>query len=386
MNYRKRLYIPIEAFLDTSGFDSYNKAKALLDFQVEDSLLHQINRIRSHIEINVLFGDFESSHQINWVRRKLNRNESYPVYLKKVSACSADRLEASPDGGYFIEYNNEKIASQLSSGGFRIFKINDRDKLLSTLGIIASEVIKDKVEHGFRYFPEIHKSIQRTLTSDHGYYTTDESEIALDLRRYTDSWPIAEELLVINACDNGLSEDFIDEVKDYFESSFKDKEDHALELYEKQQKRINGFEWVGKSRLPGISSDKAAKYYLTAIQTDDAYQEDIYFVNNSDKTLSCVVSGWLNQAEYKAIKAGHIPSSVSPSWIYQNVEPYQGVKIASQDIIYDSDGMRQFQVSVFIDSDKVWKTAEVVNGTMGRDCVLLWEGNDFEESKIIALN
>lgn len=386
MNYRKILYIPIEAFLDTSGFDTYNKARALLDYEIEDSLLYQINRIRNHIRISIVLGDFEGSHQINWVSRKLNKNDSYPLYQKKVSTCWSDRIEPSPEGGYLIEYNNEKITNQFNSDEFRIFKIKDRDKLLSTLGVIETEVIKDKIEQGFRYFPELNKSIQRTLAViDHGSYATDESEIASDLRRYTDSWPVAEELLAINACDTGLSKRSVEEIKEFFESSLKKKKTDRI-MYEKEQERIDGFEWVGKSRLPGVSSDKAAKYYLTAIQTDDAYVHDIYFVNSSNTTLSCVVSEWLGKEEYEAIKAGSTPETVSPSWIYKNVEPYQGVKIASQDIIYDSDGIRQFQVSLFIAPNKVWKTAEVVNGTMGRDCVLLWEGDEIDEDRLVLLD
>lgn len=58
----------------------------------------------------------------------------------------------------------------------------------------------------------------------------------------------------------------------------------------------------------------------------------------------------------------------------------------SSNPLSDIVGAVQFRVSVFIKANSVWKTAETVNGTIGRDCVLLWEGDLIPEDSIVSLD
>lgn len=382
--FKKQLYIPMEAFVDTSDFETYEKAKNLYDCQINENILYQINLFRSHIDVVILYGDFDDIVQMKWVDQIFNKNSNCPFYLKNVNSkrCIIDE---SGYGGYLIDFDDNRVTGKDDT---KLFKILKRKDLSSALYDAASAMFRDIVSHGHTYMPYLYNSIRCILeTRDHGYCATDESLIADTLQRYTSNWDIALKLIKVNTEEGTLSENSIEEVRESFEENnlLAAGAEDKIEPIEKPQKRLEGFIWEGKSRLPGIKSPKAAQYYLTAIATDDAYEQDIYFVNNTDNVLPCIVSEWLEKEGYQSIKGGVIPSSVGPGWIYDNIEPNQAVKIASQDIIYDSDGLRQFQLSIFIEADSVWETAEVVNGTIAKDCVLLWEGDSIPEDRITRL-
>lgn len=383
--FEKILYIPMEAFVDTSDFGTYEKAKKLYDCQINKDILYQINIFRSHVDVVILYGDFDDIVQMKWVDQIFNKNNTCPFYLKKVNSrrCIIDE---SNYGGYLIDFDENRITGK---DNITLFDILKREDLRSALNYAASAMFKDVVSHGHTYMPYLYNSIRCILkTLDHGYCATDESLIADTLQHYTSNWDIALKLLKVNTEEGILSENSIEEIRESFEEKYllAARAEDKIEPFEKPQKRLEGFIWVGKSRLPGIKSPKAAQYYLTAIATDDAYEQDVYFVNNTDNVLPRIVSEWLEKEDYQSIKDGVIPSNVSPSWIYDDIKPYQAVKIASQDIVYDSDGIRQFRISIFIKPNNVWKTAEVVNGTIGRDCVLLWEGELIPDNGIISLD
>lgn len=383
--FRKKLYIPMEAFVEVSDFKPYANAKKIFDYQIDKDILYQINIFRSHIDVVILYGDFDDTVQMKWINQTFNKNNTCPFYLKNVNSHTCI-IDESDYGGYLIDFDESRATGR---DNITLFEITKREDLSSALRLAASAMFMDVVSHGHTYIPYLYDSIRSILeTRDHGYYATDESLIAATLQGYTSNWDTALKLIKVNTEEGTLSEKSIEEIREIFEEKYKlaaETEDKAKPL-EKPQKRLEGLIWEGKSRLPGIKSPKAAQYYLTAIATDDAYEQDVYFVNNTANVLPCIVSEWLEQEDYQSIKDGAIPSNVGPSWIYDNIEPYQAVKIASQDIIYDSDGLRQFRVSVFIKANSVWKTAETVNGTIGRDCVLLWEGDLIPEDNIISLD
>ncbi|WP_230656131.1 hypothetical protein [Psychrobacter sp. I-STPA10] len=186
------------------------------------------------------------------------------------------------------------------------------------------------------------------------------------------------------------------------------------------QKRMNDMQWSGKSNLPQITSVKQPKYYLTVINTEEQYEEDIYFVNNSDAVLPLVIADWLTDDDYQAInKLAFRPKTkheteqenitslaeamnIKPELVYQQVQPYQGVKIATQHIIYSSDGLNQCRISVFantsinvddsVDShaaatnaiaNEVWKFSVVESGLFTGGA-LLWKDDSVPKS-IIAM-
>lgn len=180
------------------------------------------------------------------------------------------------------------------------------------------------------------------------------------------------------------------------------------------QKRIHEVEWSGKSNLPQITSVKEPKYYLTVIDAKEQYEEEVYFVNNSDAVLPLVIADWCTDEQYHAIykrvinqeanqKINHetdqkadqkadqkVISSlaktmdINPEFIYQNVRPYQGVKIATQHMMYSSDGLNQCRISVFANTDivnKFWKFSVVESGLFTGG-VLLWKDDSVPKSII----
>ncbi|WP_261870126.1 hypothetical protein [Psychrobacter sp. JCM 18901] len=66
--------------------------------------------------------------------------------------------------------------------------------------------------------------------------------------------------------------------------------------YQFEQKRIDNFEWSGGSKLSGIKAlandekgriRKQPLFYLETVSVD-SYEDDIYFVNNTDEMLRWV--------------------------------------------------------------------------------------------------
>ncbi|MFC6637399.1 hypothetical protein [Sulfitobacter sediminilitoris] len=98
-----------------------------------------------------------------------------------------------------------------------------------------------------------------------------------------------------------------------------------------------------KRRFPDKIADSDRIFYLTSWGGED-YENDIWFVNNSDETLDYVrpSSGGFATSDDDIIPMPQGPDSVE----YREVKPGEAVKIDTYDIIYDSDFIISFGVDV----------------------------------------
>ena len=172
--------------------------------------------------------------------------------------------------------------------------------------------------------------------------------------------------------------------------------------YTFEQKRIDNVQWSGVSRLsslPSLPDDgkspalKTPLFYLRSVSID-SYEDDIYFINNTDQTLSFVAPFKLyrNLTDAKA-KLGDVSDrnldkvkfyADDMDRLYTKVLPNQGVRIGSYHIMYDSDEMMQWFIDVpykGVDSHNsdyaVWHFNVVEKGGIGQSYPLLW--NDFSK-------
>ncbi|WP_352337840.1 hypothetical protein [Psychrobacter sp. 16-MNA-CIBAN-0192] len=169
--------------------------------------------------------------------------------------------------------------------------------------------------------------------------------------------------------------------------------------YTFEKKRIDDVQWSGVSRLsslPSLPNDgkspslKIPLFYITSVSVND-YEDDIYFVNNTDQTLHFVAPFKLyrnlNEAGAKLGDTG--VDNVQKVKLYANeidslytdVLPNQGVRIGSYHIMYDSDEMMQWFIQVpFKDANThygIWRFNVVEKGGIGGNYPLLW--NDFSK-------
>ena len=165
--------------------------------------------------------------------------------------------------------------------------------------------------------------------------------------------------------------------------------------YQFEQKRIDNMQWSHGAKLSGITalaSDekgrvrKSPLFYLETVSINN-YEDDVYFVNNTDDTLSFVAPFRLcrNIDEARA-KLGDISAenvekvklySDDMDCLYTDVLPKQGVRIGSIHIIYDSDALMQWFISVpykGVDTHYgIWRFNIVEKGGIGGSYPLLWE-------------
>ena len=165
--------------------------------------------------------------------------------------------------------------------------------------------------------------------------------------------------------------------------------------YQFEQKRIDNMQWSHGAKLSGITalaSDekgrvrKSPLFYLETISINN-YEDDVYFVNNTDDTLSFVAPFRLcrNIDEARA-KLGDVSVenvekvklySDDMDCLYTDVLPKQGVRIGSIHIIYDSDALMQWFISVpykGVDTHYgIWRFNVVEKGGIGGSYPLLWE-------------
>ena len=165
--------------------------------------------------------------------------------------------------------------------------------------------------------------------------------------------------------------------------------------YQFEQKRINNVQWSDGAKLSGITalaSDekgrvrKSPLFYLETVSINN-YEDDVYFVNNTDDILSFVAPFRLcrNIDEARA-KLGDVSVenvekvklySVDMDCLYTDVLPKQGVRIGSIHIIYDSDALMQWFTSVpykGVDTHYgIWRFNIVEKGGIGGSYPLLWE-------------
>ncbi|WP_201543923.1 hypothetical protein [Psychrobacter immobilis] len=165
--------------------------------------------------------------------------------------------------------------------------------------------------------------------------------------------------------------------------------------YQFEQKRIDNVQWSHGAKLSGITalaSDekgrvrKSPLFYLETVSINN-YEDDVYFVNNTDDTLSFVAPFRLcrNIDEARA-KLGDVNVenvekvklySDDMDSLYTDILPKQGVLIGSIHIIYDSDALMQWFISVpykGIDTHYgIWQFNVVEKGGIGGSYPLLWE-------------
>ncbi len=165
--------------------------------------------------------------------------------------------------------------------------------------------------------------------------------------------------------------------------------------YQFEQKRIDNMQWSHGAKLSGITalaSDekgrvrKSPLFYLETVSINN-YEDDVYFVNNTDDTLSFVAPFRLCRNIYEArAKLGDVNVenvekvklySDDMDRLYTDVLPKQGVRIGSIHIIYDSDALMQWFISVpykGVDTHYgIWRFNIVEKGGIGGSYPLLWE-------------
>ncbi|MCG3858695.1 hypothetical protein [Psychrobacter sp. Ps2] len=165
--------------------------------------------------------------------------------------------------------------------------------------------------------------------------------------------------------------------------------------YQFEQKRLDNFKWSGGSKLSGITAlandekgriRKQPLFYLETVSVD-SYEDDIYFVNNTNETLSWVApfKPYRNITEARA-KLGDTSDenlrkvtlySDDINSVYQDVLPKQGVRIGSTHIMYDSDAMMQWFIHVpYKGPDThyaIWQFNVVEKGGIRGTYPLVWD-------------
>ena len=162
-----------------------------------------------------------------------------------------------------------------------------------------------------------------------------------------------------------------------------------------EQKRIDNIEWLDGAKLAGITAlandekgrvRKTPLFYLKSVSIDN-YEDDIYFVNNTEQTLYFVAPFRLyrNLAEARArlsdVSAENVNKvklySDDMDRLYTDVLPNQGVRIGSYHIMYDSDEMMQWFIDVpykGVESHSgIWHFNVVEKGGIGQAYPLLWD-------------
>ncbi|WP_201555533.1 hypothetical protein [Psychrobacter sp. 72-O-c] len=165
--------------------------------------------------------------------------------------------------------------------------------------------------------------------------------------------------------------------------------------YPFEQNRIDDVQWAGVSRLsslPSLPDDgkspplKTPLFYLTSVSIND-YEDDIYFINNTDQTLSFVAPFKLyrnlNDANAK-LSDTSIENlnkvkfySNDMEHLYTKVLPNQGVRIGRTHIMYDSDELMQWFIQIpykGVDTHYgIWRFNVIEKGGIGQTYPLLWD-------------
>lgn len=151
-----------------------------------------------------------------------------------------------------------------------------------------------------------------------------------------------------------------------------------------EPKRIDNLTWSGVSVLPDLiqndvkTKQKTPLFYLHNESVDN-YEDDIYFVNNSDETLRFVAPYELMKRDLECpeVVVAVEPSERDISLTYTDVLPKQGVRIDRQHIIYDSDYINQIIVYTMSRASKemwgVWRLNVCEKGLFSSSSPLLWE-------------
>jgi|26BtaG_2_1085354.scaffolds.fasta_scaffold00352_14 hypothetical protein len=166
-----------------------------------------------------------------------------------------------------------------------------------------------------------------------------------------------------------------------------------------KQKRIDNMRWSGVSglsNLPSLPNDgkspslKIPLFYLNRVSVNN-YEDDIYFINNTDETLHFVAPFRLHRhlddarAKLSDISDKNIKSmrfySDDIDRLYTSVLPKQAVRIDRTHIIYDSDDLIQYFIHVPFKGINthhgIWRFNIIEKGGINKPYPLLW--NDFSK-------
>jgi len=175
--------------------------------------------------------------------------------------------------------------------------------------------------------------------------------------------------------------------------------------YQFEQKRIDDMQWSDGAKLSGITalaSDEKGRvrnsplFYLETVSINN-YEDDVYFVNNTDDTLSFVAPFRLcrniNDARAKLgdVSAENVEKvklySDDIDRLYTDVLPKQGVRIGSMHIIYDSDALMQWFINVPYKGVNthysIWRFNVVKKGGIGGSYPLLLQ-NFSKPSNVVS--
>ena len=162
-----------------------------------------------------------------------------------------------------------------------------------------------------------------------------------------------------------------------------------------KQKRINDVQWADGAKLAGITalaSDEKGRvrktplFYLKSVSID-SYEDDIYFVNNTEQTLYFVAPFRLYRniggarAKLGDVSAENLNKvklyGDEMDRLYTDVLPNQGVRIGSYHMMYDSDELMQWFIDVpykGVESHSgIWHFNVVEKGGIGQTYPLLWD-------------
>ncbi len=160
-----------------------------------------------------------------------------------------------------------------------------------------------------------------------------------------------------------------------------------------EQKRINNIIWseVSKSIQNSVQTKQNIPLFYLHNESINDYEDDIYFVNNSDETLSFVAPYELmkRDSDCSEVVIAVEPSERDKAFTYTDVLPKQGVKIDRQHIIYDSDYLNQIIVYTMSRASKemwgVWRLNVCEKGMFSSSYPLLWEGGA-KPSSIVSVD
>ncbi len=165
--------------------------------------------------------------------------------------------------------------------------------------------------------------------------------------------------------------------------------------YNVEQNRIDNVEWLGVSRRSSVPSllnnaespaQKTPLFYLKSVSTN-SYDDDIYFVNNTEQTLRFVAPFKLyqNLNDANVTLSERSESTVHKAKLYADDMPrlytevlsYQGVRIGRTHRMSDSDALRQWFIQVpykSVDSHyALWCFNGLEKDGIGASYPLLWD-------------
>lgn len=172
----------------------------------------------------------------------------------------------------------------------------------------------------------------------------------------------------------------------------------TIAKYSFEQNRIEDVQCAGVPRLSSLPSRpndgqspplKTPLFYLTSVSIND-YEDDIYFINNTDQMLHFVAPFKLyRNLDDADAKLGDVSAenlnkvklySDNMDRLYTKVLPNQGVRLGRTHIIYDSDKLMQWFIHVPYKGVannnshySIWHFNVLEKGGIGQTYPLLWD-------------